>query len=202
MDKKGNFKYIIGIDEVGRGPLAGPITFCAVCLLIKFPKSFSKGVRDSKKLSPKQREEWDKKIRLAEKAGKLEFVIASISAEIIDKKGLSFAGKFAIKKILKKLGKKPKEVLVLLDGGLHAEKEFISQETIIKGDEKIPAISLASILAKVYRDKKMVNFSKKFPQYGFDIHKGYGTKKHIKAIQKYGISSIHRKSFLKGILSF
>ena len=105
----------------------------------------------------------------------------------------------SLKKLQKTTNFKPSECLALLDGGLHAPKEFTFQKTIIKGDEKEFAISLASIAAKVTRDWCMKKVSKKYPQYGFDIHKGYGTAKHILVIKKQGISGIHRKSFLRNI---
>jgi len=91
----------------------------------------------------------------------------------------------------------PKKCKVLLDGGLKAPEEYIDQKTIIKGDEKKMIIALASIYAKVMRDRKMVKFGKEYPEYGFEIHKGYGTKKHYEAIGKYGLSNIHRRSYIK-----
>lgn len=186
---------IIGIDEVGRGPLAGPVTVCALVLkcdfdIIKF--------RDSKKLSAKQREVWFKQIYLWKKNGKLDFKIAFVSAGMIDKIGISKAIKKALEKSLYEL--KPKNSHpILLDGGLKAPVEFKNQKTIIKGDEKEVAIALASIVAKVSRDALMIKMSKKFPQYEFHLHKGYGTKLHYKKIKKHGISVIHRRSFLKNL---
>jgi ribonuclease HII len=114
---------------------------------------------------------------------------------VIDKKGISFAIKSCIEKAFKELKLKPQETKVFLDGGLKAPRDFVFQETIIKGDDKILAISLASITAKVSRDNFMEKLSKKYPSYGFEVHKGYGTEKHRKAIKKYGLSGYHRISF-------
>ena len=118
------------------------------------------------------------------------------SNAVIDTKGLSFAIKKALSGCLQKVGVTEKDK-VLLDGGLKAPKEFTNQQTIIKGDEKHPIIAWASILAKVHRDNYMTKMSKKYPEYGFEKHMGYGTRLHRDAIQKHGLSSIHRKSFLR-----
>lgn len=193
-------KYLIGIDEVGRGPLAGHITLCAVCVPENFSKSFFKGIKDSKKMSVEKREEWYEKVRVARANGILNYAVAFVSHKIIDKKGITFATRLAIKRLLKRLNAKPENTKILLDGSLYAPKEFKNQKTIIKGDEKIPVISLSSIVAKVRRDKRMVNLSKIFPQYGFDVNKGYGTREHIKAIKKFGITPVHRRLFLRSIL--
>jgi ribonuclease HII len=195
-----NFEYIVGIDEVGRGPIAGPVTLCAVSVKRDFSRSFFKGIKDSKKLSSKMRVVWDNKARGLFKKNKINFAISSVGPEVIDEKGISFAIKLAIKRILKKLAVSPEDSKVLLDGGLYAPKEFKNQKTIIKGDEKIPIISLASIIAKVYRDKKMERLSLVFPDYCFHIHKGYGTNAHCKTLKKYGTCKAHRKSFLNNIL--
>jgi ribonuclease HII len=186
-------RQIIGIDEVGRGPLAGPVAVCALVLKCDFD---TKNLRDSKKLSPKQREVWFEKICAWKKEKKLDFKIAFVSASIIDKIGISKAIKKALEKSLYEL--KPKNsYTILLDGGLKAPIEFKNQETIIKGDEKEVAIALASIVAKVSRDALMTKISKKFPQYEFHLHKGYGTKLHYERLKKHGLSQIHRKTFLK-----
>ena len=160
-----------------------------------------KGVKESKQLNEKKREVWSEEILQARKNGLVDFAVTFQSEKVIDTKGLSFAIKNAIKISLNKIVKKNKikadEVLVLLDGGLNAPIEFMNQETIIKGDAKEKVIALASICAKVERDRYMHKMAKKHPQYGFDIHKGYGTRKHYGAIKKYGLSQLHRKSFCK-----
>ena len=192
-------RYIVGIDEAGRGPLAGPVALgvACVCLDDKTFKKFSLGVRDSKKLSEKQREEWFAKMMTEKTKGNFSFAVSFASAEIIDTRGLSFAIRRALANALKKLNCSPEETLILLDGGLHAPKEFLYQKTIIHGDDIEPIISLASISAKVLRDRKMIALAKKYPEYGFERHKGYGTKAHYEALEKYGIlEGIHRKSFL------
>jgi len=193
-------RYIIGVDEVGRGPLAGPVTVAAAMI----PHDFSFGdtrPNDSKKISEKKREEW---FVYAEEHPQISFATASIPPEMIDEIGISKATILAVEQSLEKLSSTWKsnfqvdEIEVLLDGLLHAPKQY-KQKTIIKGDEKEPIISLASIIAKVSRDKMMVEISKKYPEYGFDTHKGYGTKKHYESIKKHGILSIHRKSFLRSL---
>lgn len=210
-------KFIIGIDEVGRGALAGLVTVAAVLLptelkiksaswLIKFKIP----LRDSKKLSSKQREEWFKWIK--KHTNKLEnvrmfYAVESVSPKIIDKINISQAANLAATKAFKKLIKKSKNykiknLKILLDGGLYLDKKALvangyalTPKTIIRGDEKIPAISLASIIAKVHRDKLMKRLHKKYPRYDFINNVGYGTKKHIKALRKFGHSPIHRKTF-------
>ncbi|MEW5907999.1 MAG: ribonuclease HII [Patescibacteria group bacterium] len=190
MNKK--YKYIFGIDEAGRGPLAGPIVIGAIGPLN--PKSkirntkLLKGIKDSKKLATNQREKWYKIIKK-----NFECHYVSINNKIIDKIGIQKAGFMGIRKVLRKFKRKPD--LVLLDGSLRAPKKY-KQKTIIKGDEKIPLIAAASIIAKVARDKKMFKFHKRFPRYSFDRHKGYGTRYHYQMLKKHGPCQIHRKSFI------
>ena len=189
-------QYIIGIDEAGRGPLAGPVAVGAVKIPISFNKNFLKSIKDSKKLSPADRELWFGLASEARRLGVLDFKVSLVSEKVIDHKGVSFAIKLGIKRALEALAT-PLESQIFLDGGIRAPAEFLHQVTVVRGDEKIPVISLASIVAKVVRDRKMVRFSKKFPDFGFEIHKGYGTLSHRKAISKYGPTAIHRRSFLK-----
>jgi ribonuclease HII len=197
------FKYLAGIDEVGRGPLAGP-----VCVGICVAKANKKNpvwkiinkAQDSKKISKSKRNEWYKIALKLKKQKVINFATTFINNDVIDKKGINYAIKKAIEKTLKKVNLNPKTAQIFLDGGIYAPKHFTNQKTIIKGDAKIPIISLASIIAKVRRDKKMTQLAKLFPQYGFEENKGYGTKKHIKMLKKFGPSSIHRNSFIKGII--
>lgn len=196
--------YIIGIDEVGRGPLAGPVTAAAVMApaitnyqLPISERKLLKGIKDSKKLSPVQREEWDKKIKTQN--AKIKIAVASVGALIIDRIGISRAARLAVGRCLQKL-KIVASGKILLDGSLYAPRTYTNQETIIKGDEKVPLIAAASIVAKVHRDKKMMRLHSKFPQYGFDIHKGYGTEFHRVAIRKRGLCPIHRRSFCKNFI--
>jgi len=203
-------KYIIGIDEVGRGALAGNVTVAAVLLprksQIPNPKLQTNSkfkilnsklkLRDSKKLTPKQREIWFEYLK---NELRLPYAVASVSPKIIDKINISKAANLAAGKafslLIKNSGLRIKNCEVFLDGGLYIQN--LKFKIIIRGDEKIPAISLASIIAKVSRDRQMINLHKKYPKYGFEKHKGYGTKKHFKAIRKYGPSKIHRLTFLK-----
>ncbi|MEK7168340.1 MAG: ribonuclease HII [Patescibacteria group bacterium] len=207
-------KYIIGIDEVGRGPLAGPVVVAALAVPTKLRiknaelrKNFkSAKLRDSKKLSLKQREIWFEYVK---KHPKIFYAIASVSPKVIDKINISNAANLAATRAFQKLVNSyaiasvltRRRAKIFLDGGLYFPKflnsksYILNSRTIIRGDEKIPAIALASIVAKVTRDRMMRKLHKKYPQYGFDKHKGYGTKKHFKAIRKHGLSPIHRKSF-------
>jgi ribonuclease HII len=200
MAKSAKLKYVVGVDEVGRGPLAGPVAVCALCLNPGFNKKDFGNFRDSKKLSHNQRLVWLEKIEEERKLGNLTYKVSLESNKIIDTKGLSFAIRNALKKSLKSLKVNPKDSLILLDGGLKAPAEYKNQKTIIKGDEKELAIALASIVAKVTRDALMVWLAKKYPGYGLERHKGYGTVLHYQALKKHGISAIHRKSFLKNLI--
>lgn len=200
-----SIKYIIGVDEAGRGPLAGPIAVSAVRINVEDYNRDQlflefKWLDDSKKVTPQRRELLYKKIKEACNAGFIDCAISFSSNSMIDKKGIMPSTYAALDQCLNKCTKDPKNTLVLLDGGLHASRAFIHQETIIKGDEKEPIIMLASILAKVSRDRKMIEFSSKYPEYGFELHKGYGTKAHYIAIKKNGFCNIHRRSFCKKIL--
>lgn len=202
-------QFLIGIDEVGRGPIAGPVAVGAF-IFLKDSKSavvrrLFRGVRESKQLSEDEREVWFERLLAAQDAGLVDFAVTFVSEKVIDSKGLSYTIKFALESSLRELVEKiggpvePENFLVLLDGGLHAPADFVHQKTIIKGDAKEPVIALASICAKVLRDRRMRLHAKKYPQYGFDIHKGYGTRGHYAAIRKHGLSPLHRKSFLSRI---
>src|SRR3989338_4327740 len=211
--KKNKEFFIVGIDEAGRGPLAGPVCVGAVrtAAISNFQFPISKknqnsnftllnpkllnNIKDSKKLSAKKREEWFKVLR-----ENLEFECHHIfvSNEAIDKFGIRKAVIFGVEKVLEKFSRQP--YLVLLDGSLYAPEKY-EQETIIKGDEKIPLISAGSIIAKVSRDRVMMNMHKKYPEYCFNEHKGYGTKKHFEKIIKHGFCQIHRKAFCGSVVS-
>ena len=193
-------KYIVGIDEVGRGPLAGPVAVCAFKMPVGFKTVGFGPLKDSKKLTPKKREETFAKLEILKKSKKVDYSVCYESAKRIDKVGISKAIKNCLEKALKNIKAKPAECRVLLDGGLKASKEFLNQKTIIKGDEKERVIAFASIVAKVSRDALMCKMAKKYPKYCFEIHKGYGTEKHCNAIRKYGLSAEHRKCFCKNFL--
>ena len=196
--------YIIGIDEVGRGPIAGPLCVGACLMSVAKAGRFGKtlaGIKESKQLTPHKREEWLRIICDAQEAGECRFSTVFVSEKVIDTKGLSFALRSAIDKALQKLRADPKASLVLLDGGIKAPPRFTRQKTIIKGDEKEPLIASASIVAKVRRDRYMTRLGKRYPDYGFEVHKGYGTKKHYEALKAHGILEVHRMSFLKKLIT-
>jgi ribonuclease HII len=199
-------KYMVGIDEVGRGPLAGPVTVGVVVCeekkykLLKNNKKLPPLGKDSKKLKEKDREKYVKVLEELKKQKVINFSVVHVSNTIIDTKGISYAIKKGIKDGFKNLKIKQRNTEVLLDGGLKAPEGF-KQKTIIKGDEKEKIIAWASILAKVSRDELMLKIGKKYPEYGLQIHKGYGTAKHRKAIQKHGVSKVHRLSFCKNIFN-
>ena len=207
--------HTIGIDEVGRGPIAGPVAVGAFMFVPKLgtvglarAKQLFRGVKESKQLSETAREEWYTRILEAQRASIVDFRVTFRSEKIIDdpKRGLAYAIRAALAASLDGLAKThgfagsgaiaKSRVRVLLDGGLKAPVEYTNQKTIIKGDEKEMVIALASICAKVLRDRRMRTLARKHPQYSFDIHKGYGTRAHYAAIKKYGTISSHRKSFL------
>ncbi len=200
------FKYAVGVDEVGRGPIAGPVTVCAFLLsfsdqkrlINKFQKENNLPIKDSKKLNQKQREEWLNYLNKKREEGECDFAIFSVSNTTIDRCGIERSLKRAVNSSLKKINKdkKAEEILILLDGRLKADERYLHQKTIVRGDENEPIISLASIVAKVTRDNLMKKFSEKYPEYHFETNVGYGTKKHYEAIEKFGISPLHRKTFL------
>lgn len=197
-------KFVVGVDEVGRGPLAGPVTVGIVVCEERIYKKLSRNKnlpplgKDSKKLKEKDREKFAKVLESLKKEKLINFSINHVPNTTIDTRGLSFAIKKAMHLGIKKLKIKPKISEIRLDGGLKAGEEF-KQKTIIRGDEKERVIAWASILAKVSRDKLMVKMAKKYPKYSLEVHKGYGTAKHRQAIQKYGVSRVHRLSFCKSI---
>lgn len=190
-------KYLIGIDEVGRGPIAGPVAVGAFVFLVPDAKKLFRGVKESKQLSEEKREEWYEIIQAKSDQNLVAFSVCFQSEKVIDTKGLSFAIKKCLENCLGKLNLNPEECLVLLDGGLKAPLHFKNQKTIIKGDVKEVVIALASICAKVERDRRMKKYAKQYPGYDFEIHKGYGTKAHYDVLTQKGLSPLHRRSFLQ-----
>ncbi len=177
-------KIIAGIDEVGRGCLAGPVISCALILKKNINKKF---LKDSKTISFKNR------LSIAQHIRKNSwYAIGSASVNEIDKYNIFQATLLSMERAAKKLKKKPH--LFLVDG-IHAPKKLKNSETVIKGDQKIKCISAASIVAKVYRDLYMIKLGNKFPNYKWDQNFGYGTLQHIDALKKFGVSSYHRKSY-------
>lgn len=203
--KKGNAKYLIGIDEVGRGPLAGPVCVGLVAIEKKNAKkilSKFSALRDSKKMNEKNRKEIYESVLKKQSSGDIIFEIQKCSAKEIDKIGISKCIKKCIETGLKNLEKKGihgGNTEVRLDGALRAPSTYPNQKTIIRGDDSEKIISLASVLSKVYRDNLMIKLHKKLPQYNLAQNKGYGTKAHIKAIKSNGMTLDHRKSFCKNI---
>ncbi len=188
-------KYLIGIDEAGRGPLAGPVAV-GVAIVKKGKKPhILKIACDSKKISASKRDSIYSVALEARKNNDINFAVTLVTAKVIDSKGIVFAIQKAMAQCLEKIGALPHEVEIVLDGSLKAPSHFTKQKTIIKGDSKIPLIGLASICAKVERDRYMQRIAYKYPQYSFEIHKGYGTSKHRKAIKKYGLSKEHRATW-------
>lgn len=182
--KKQGYKYIVGTDEVGRGPMAGPLVVACVILP---DDEIIEGLNDSKKLTEKKREELSKIIK--EKA--IEYQIQYMSVEEVDELNVYEASRQAMIKCIRKL--KHKVDYVLSDAmPLDFEYPCLS---IIKGDSKSASIAAASIIAKVERDHYMVELAKQYPMYGFDKHKGYVTKAHLQAIEQYGVCEYHRMSF-------
>ena len=185
------FKTICGIDEAGRGPLAGPVYAAAVILPLGLEIT---GLNDSKKLSEKKREELFDVI--CEKA--VDFSIGIADEKEIDEINILNATFLAMKRAVGGLKIKPDYALI--DGNRYPRIGGITEETIVKGDGKSMSVAAASILAKVSRDRYMLEIAEKYPQYCFEKHKGYGTKLHYEMLEKYGISPVHRKSFLKKLL--
>jgi len=192
--KKG-FKRVVGIDEAGRGPLAGPVTAAAV-FLIPNSKFLIHKLKDSKKLSPKKREEFYK---ILTKHPAIKWGIGKVSEKVIDKINIKNAAELAMEKALKNLEKKmgKKANFLIIDGNQLKNYQLKTRnyKLIVKADEKVFSCAAASVLAKVYRDRIMEKYHRKYPRYGFNKHKGYPTKLHFKRLKKYGPCRIHRKSF-------
>ena len=180
--------YIAGIDEAGRGPLAGPVV---VGIAIMKPDSFIEGVNDSKKISEKKREKLYEQI--TEEA--VDWAVGIVDQNEIDEINILNATKKALHMAISNLKVKPDRILV--DALEHIDTCGIPYTSIIKGDANVYSISAASIIAKVTRDRMLQEYDEIYPQYGFAAHKGYGTAKHIEAIKTYGPCPIHRKTFIK-----
>ncbi|MCL4354730.1 ribonuclease HII [Patescibacteria group bacterium] len=200
------YKYVIGVDEVGRGSFAGPVTVGAVIFPVNFNSGFLNDINDSKVLSPNKRNEISPKIK-----SNLTYSISTVSIKTINKVGIGKATEIAFRRSIKRiirivnngnanLGSNAinSRFFLLVDGfhikyvkGIGLKK----QKAIVKGDKKSLSIAAASIIAKVHRDKLMIKLAGAYPNYGLDVNKGYGTKAHREKIKKYGLSNIHRVSF-------
>lgn len=184
------YSRVAGIDEAGRGPLAGPVV--AACCLLKSPQVFP-GINDSKLLTPLKRQKlFDQLITHPQ----VEYAVGIVDAAVIDEINILQATLLAMRKSVLALPKLPDYLLV--DGNVALVFEKIFVENVIKGDQRSQLIAAASIIAKQTRDQIMIDYHFQYPMYGFDAHKGYGTKKHMQALEKYGPSPIHRKTFSPG----
>ncbi|WP_288892088.1 ribonuclease HII [uncultured Sneathia sp.] len=188
------YRDVIGVDEAGRGPLFGPVVAACVYILDTDDEIFDK-INDSKKLTEKKREQIYKELIVSDK---IQYAVGVASSEEIDKINILNATFLAMNRALEKLKITDKKVLV--DGNQKIRGYKLEQDFLVKGDSKDLSIATASIIAKVYRDHLLYDYDEKYPLYGFKNHKGYGTKAHYEAIEKYGILKEHRKSFLKKIL--
>ena len=184
------FAFVAGVDEVGRGCLAGPVVAAAAILDIS--KELPEGVNDSKKISKKKLPGIAEQIR----AEAVSFSIGEVDAETIDEINILQATKLAMRRAIEQLDPQPQMLLI---DALELKEIALPQKAIIKGDSVSASIAAASIVAKVYRDELMAKYDEQFPEYGFAGHVGYGTKKHFEAIREHGACPIHRKSF-KGVL--
>lgn len=192
-----SMQLLVGIDEAGRGPLAGPVSVGAVSVgaLFDVAREFP-GVADSKSISENKREKIFELLEARDLAGDVRFSVSLVDAQFIDEHGITSAIRKALAQALSHVAPDPAFVQVLLDGSLSAPSEYLHQETIIHGDSIKPVISLASIAAKVTRDRLMCHFATEYPLYGFERHKGYGTALHRDAIAKHGQCPLHRNTFI------
>ncbi len=203
VTESAKYRFVVGVDEAGRGPLAGPVAVGVVAMAGNIYEQYCRSRRripvgrDSKKLSVKQRDFWFAEIKTLRELDFLNFSVALVSHKDIDRFGIVPAIQLGINGSLARLKIDPTEALILLDGGLHAPAEFANQQTIIGGDEQEAIIGLASVAAKVSRDRRMIELSAEYPEYHFDQHKGYGTALHRRIIEERGLSVIHRRSFCR-----
>lgn len=196
---------VVGVDEVGRGPIAGPVTVgafacertCMRGLVAAAEKFAGCRLKDSKKLSAARRALFAKFVRDAAQRGLCSVKVASKSANDIDTKGIAPCIRMCAATCIRAVAPQPHEADILLDAGLRAPEEYDSQRSIVKGDEKEAVIALASIVAKETRDAYMRKLAKKIPEYGFEKHVGYGTRGHYAALLIHGFHTEHRKTFLK-----
>lgn len=179
------YKLVCGVDEAGRGPLCGPVVAAAVILK---PRQMIDGVNDSKKISEKKREKLYEDIM----ANALAVGVGMSDVDVIEEVNILNATKLAMKQAISNLKIQPEYVLI--DGNQMIDITM-DAETVVSGDAKSESIAAASIIAKVTRDRMLLEWDKEYPEYGFAKHKGYGTKAHIEAIGKYGLTPLHRKSF-------
>jgi len=184
-------KMVVGIDEAGRGPLAGPVVAAAVCFRISKFQTFKK-IKDSKQLTALQREKF---FDILTNHPQIRWGIGRVSEKVIDRINILEATKLAMKRAVRNLERKCScSDFLIIDGNFGINLD-VPQKSIIKGDEKVFSCAAASVIAKVTRDRMMIRYHKKYSRYGFDKHKGYPTKMHRQIIKKYGFCKIHRRSF-------
>lgn len=192
-------EWLIGVDEAGRGPLAGPVAVGVVAVPLGFDiKREFKGVTDSKLLSRQKREELFVLAEGRASRGDLRFVVRFADHRHIDEHGIVHAVTALVHQGVRELSA-PSHAFVMLDGLLRAPARY-PQRTVIGGDLKVPLVSLASVLAKVTRDRLMEELSRLYPQYGFEDNKGYGTPEHRMALKRHGLCDIHRRSYCKELV--
>lgn len=189
------YRYIVGVDEVGRGPLAGPVVCAAVVMPLEEAELIV-GVDDSKKLPAKKREQLSEEI----KKRAVAYTMVEVSEKIIDEINILEATKLGMKQAIEELASSEKmqgeNLIVLTDGNMTLDVA-LPQHSVVHGDALSYSIGAASIIAKVYRDGMMDEYAKQYPYYGFEQNKGYGTAAHIKGIKEYGLCPIHRRTFTK-----
>ncbi|MAF20438.1 MAG: ribonuclease HII [Parcubacteria group bacterium] len=190
MSFKKSYQIVAGIDEVGRGAWAGPVTAAIVVVNNSRVKFFKGKIKDSKQLLAKQRQEI---FEIIKQEPKIKFKVSFVWPQVIDRVNIGRATLLTWRRCFKKLNPRPD--FLFLDGNQAIPNLNVEQKPVVKGDQKILVLALASIIAKVNRDKLMERLGKKYPQYGFAHHKGYGTKLHLARLKKYGVCQIHRKSF-------
>ena len=185
----------VGVDEAGRGPLAGPVAVGVVYVPPDVDIRTIRGIKDSKQMTERERAVVYERIAFSG----VRYAVAMVGASYIDRHGIQQAIRVALARAMRKLSI-PSHTNILLDGGLRAPESYVNQKTIIKGDARELAIGAASIMAKVTRDRYMKKQHVLFPVYGFDVQKGYGTVRHRAAIREYGLSPLHRRSFCSRIV--
>lgn len=191
--------WVIGCDEAGRGCLAGPIVAAAVILDINTPQPWYKDINDSKLLTPVKRFTLEKLLR----KHAIAYGIGAVSPAVIDKINIHQANLLAMKRAVQSLSKKLGTKIshgtlhLVVDGRFIVPGLEISQQAVVRGDSTVLSIAAASVLAKAYRDRLMMRLAKKLPEYGFEVHKGYATLAHRKALKAYGLAVVHRRSFCR-----
>ena len=199
--KRGNLmqkKVPIGIDEVGRGALAGPVVLAAVTSRRRISWTHRQlgRIRDSKKLTARGREAW---FRHLTSHSALDWRVARVSPAVIDRMNISKAANLTAYRLVKRVMISRQSVFAWLDGGLELP-EHVPHKALIRGDERVPLIAAASIIAKVWRDRFMTRLAAELPHYNFGVHKGYGTRSHRRMLKRHGLSPIHRRTFCRRLI--